>query len=197
MTTDPKNMQKAENYSGLKSILKYARKQLDIRNRRLEEVSTTVKEQDDLLLQYENIITRQANQLEELEKRYDSEVSEKTRYALNWATEKKRSEAAEAQLAILTTLKPVYQLHNGFSWDDVEKYIYDENVQGGYTGRVLYTQSLASISLADRLPVEMPEKAYEIMSQKFGPGACMISDDMWKECRLAILQNIEDQERTA
>ena len=59
-------------------------------------------------------------------------------------------------------------------------------------GAKLFTRPAPAADLAELVPDEMPDVAYEIMSNKFGAGACMISDDMWEACRSAMLRNIEE-----
>lgn len=59
----------------------------------------------------------------------------------------------------------------------------------------LFTRPAPAINLAELVPDEMPGAAYAILSDKFGDGACMISDDMWSACRAAIFRNIEEAKK--
>lgn len=114
-------------------------------------------------------------------------------------------DALQAKLAELEKQerKPSYFLSRIESSDrwgpEVELRIYESQLDAckskdDHGGGIieLFTRPAPAVSLADLVPDEMPDSAYEIMSDKFGSGACMISDDMWNACRAAILRNIEE-----
>lgn len=115
-----------------------------------------------------------------------------------------RAESAEAKLAKLEKQEPryFYREHNSYNgmktdWTEVsaEQLEYLKEIIDPETAEIieLFTRPAPAVSLAELVPDEMPESAYKIMSDKFGDGSCMISDDMWNECRAAILRNTEDR----
>lgn len=95
--------------------------------------------------------------------------------------------AAEAKLAELAKRPPVGEFYEDGpgNWWQIGPHDKVPHVTP------LFDRPVPAINLAELVPEEMPDSAYEIMSNKFGSGACMISDDMWEACRAAILRNVE------